>query len=216
MVRVSKQPEVRRREILDAAVELFARKGYAATSINDILEAVGIAKGTFYYHFAAKDEVMRAVVVQLVEEGIAHARVIAADRSLPVAERVLAIIASQRAHGDKAAMVNSLHEAGNAEFHLLSHTALIERLTPVIAAVVREGITAGVFDTPFPDESVEMILTAVSFLTEGGFESRAGEGSEGAGADRDNVVPALLLGAERLLGAAPGTFTERAGLVGGE
>lgn len=65
--RVVKEAEARRNEILDAAEILFTGKGYAKTTIIDILEAVGIAKGTFYYHFKSKEEVMDAIIDRIVE-----------------------------------------------------------------------------------------------------------------------------------------------------
>ncbi len=42
-------------ELLQAALELFAEKGYDATSIEDITATVGVAKGTLYYHFSSID-----------------------------------------------------------------------------------------------------------------------------------------------------------------
>ena len=53
-MRVVKEAEERRNEILDAADMLFADKGFDNTSTNDILEKVGIARGTLYYHFKSK------------------------------------------------------------------------------------------------------------------------------------------------------------------
>ena len=50
-MRTVKEPEIRKNEILDAADTLFAQKGFDNTSTGDILEMVGIARGTLYYHF---------------------------------------------------------------------------------------------------------------------------------------------------------------------
>ena len=207
MARVVKAPEVRRQEIVASAIGLFAAKGYGATTVNDILDAVGIAKGTFYHHFRSKEAVMHAVVLQIAEQGVERAEAIAADTTLSPADRVLAIIASQRLTGDHANLVSALHEAGNAEFHLLSHITSINHLTPIIGAVVREGTTEGVFDTPFPNEAVAILLTAASFLTDEGFEGQT--------PDLDRLMPALLDAAERLFGADEGTFLSRAHLLAG-
>lgn len=49
-----KEAEVRKNEIIDAADELFNQKGFDGTSTNDILEKVGIARGTLYHHFKSK------------------------------------------------------------------------------------------------------------------------------------------------------------------
>ena len=55
-----------KRKIFETSMKLFAEKGYDATSIEDITETVGVAKGTLYYHFTSKEEIFDF----LVEEGI--------------------------------------------------------------------------------------------------------------------------------------------------
>jgi len=50
--------EATRQEILAAAGILFIKKGYDATSVDDIADAANVAKGTLYYHFKSKDEVL--------------------------------------------------------------------------------------------------------------------------------------------------------------
>lgn len=59
------QSEQTRRRIVDAATDLFARKGFHATSIADLASAIGLTKGAFYHHFAAKEDVFHAVVLQV-------------------------------------------------------------------------------------------------------------------------------------------------------
>jgi TetR/AcrR family transcriptional regulator, regulator of autoinduction and epiphytic fitness len=53
--------EATRQEILTAAAELFRTKGYEATSVDDIALAADVAKGTFYYHFQAKEDLVMAL-----------------------------------------------------------------------------------------------------------------------------------------------------------
>lgn len=69
MVRTVKTPEVRRAEILQAASELFQEIGYESTSVDSIVRSAGIAKGTFYYYFKSKDEVLAALAQQLCRDG---------------------------------------------------------------------------------------------------------------------------------------------------
>lgn len=52
--------------IIDSAVNVFAKKGFELASVDDIARQAGIAKGTFYYHFESKDEILFA----LIERGI--------------------------------------------------------------------------------------------------------------------------------------------------
>ena len=77
MARIVKEADERRNEILDAAETLFTEKGYSKTTIIDILNQVGIAKGTFYYYFKSKEEVMDAIIERFIEQDVQKARLIA-------------------------------------------------------------------------------------------------------------------------------------------
>jgi len=55
-----------KRKIFETSMKLFAKKGYDATSIEEITSTVGVAKGTLYYHFSSKEEIFNF----LIEEGI--------------------------------------------------------------------------------------------------------------------------------------------------
>ncbi len=63
----SKEPESRIK-ILEAATRLFGRKGYHASTIENITHAVGISRGALYWHFKGKSEVLAAVVERLQRE----------------------------------------------------------------------------------------------------------------------------------------------------
>ena len=65
---VKKTPDEWRKDILNAARKLFASKGYEDTSISDIMDMAGGAKGTFYRCFQSKEEVMRALGNQMFFE----------------------------------------------------------------------------------------------------------------------------------------------------
>ena len=66
-MRIVKEAEVRKEEILDAAETLFAAKGFDNTSTGDILDAVGIARGTLYYHFRSKEEILDGVIQRITD-----------------------------------------------------------------------------------------------------------------------------------------------------
>jgi AcrR family transcriptional regulator len=53
--------EEKRRLLLDAAVRVFARRGYHACRVGDITEEAGVAHGLLYHYFKSKDEVLDAV-----------------------------------------------------------------------------------------------------------------------------------------------------------
>ena len=67
MARTVKPPDVRRNEILDVAQRLFYTKGYRKTSVNDIIDEIDIAKGTFYHHFPSKQALLDALTDRVLE-----------------------------------------------------------------------------------------------------------------------------------------------------
>ena len=62
MARIIKDYDKRLNELLDVAQHLFFQKGYETTSVNDIINKVGVAKGTFYHYFSSKDELLDKMV----------------------------------------------------------------------------------------------------------------------------------------------------------
>ena len=61
-MRVVKKPEERKAEMVAAASRLFAQQGFVRTSVAEIVSAVDVAKGLFYYYFTTKDDMVKAVV----------------------------------------------------------------------------------------------------------------------------------------------------------
>jgi|GEM_PF-752208 len=55
-------------QMAEVAADLFAEKGFAATSIREICEAVGVTKPTLYYHFGSKDGLIRHIVFSIMDE----------------------------------------------------------------------------------------------------------------------------------------------------
>ena len=64
-MRIVKEAEERKEEILDVAERFFATKGFDNTSTNDILKEVGIARGTLYYHFKSKEDILDGVIERM-------------------------------------------------------------------------------------------------------------------------------------------------------
>ncbi|MCG7586295.1 TetR/AcrR family transcriptional regulator, partial [Photobacterium sp. OFAV2-7] len=62
MARVVKAADERRSEFITAAQTLFYSKGYESTSVNDLINAVGVSKGAFYHYFDSKQAVLEALV----------------------------------------------------------------------------------------------------------------------------------------------------------
>jgi len=67
MARITKEYDERLTEFLDTAQQLFFEKGYEKTSVNEIIEKMGVAKGTFYYYFKTKSDLLDKLVQRFAE-----------------------------------------------------------------------------------------------------------------------------------------------------
>jgi len=72
----------RERELLLKAKTLFSEKGFYRTSVSDIVESLGIARGTFYLYFRNKDDIYRRVLEKLVNEISSSLKVLPEDSPL--------------------------------------------------------------------------------------------------------------------------------------
>ncbi|GIQ71371.1 TetR/AcrR family transcriptional regulator [Xylanibacillus composti] len=200
-MRVVKTAEERRNEILDAADELFGQKGFDGTSTNDILDKVGIARGTLYHHFKSKEDIMDALIERYSVRLLSAGRRIAADKTIPVIERIIRVVmALNLSGGSSEEIMEHIHKPQNALMHQKIQRVMVGGVTPILAELIREGIEQGLFSTPFPYEAMEMALIYANTVF-----------------DDDDVVPmtdeeratrmqAFIFHTERMLGAESGSM----------
>ena len=73
--RWQRRPDARPEEILDAALEVFGAQGFAGARLEDIARHAGVSKGTLYLYFDSKDDVLLAVVEQMVDRILHEVRI---------------------------------------------------------------------------------------------------------------------------------------------
>jgi AcrR family transcriptional regulator len=207
-VRIVKKPEERRDEILDAADELFGQKGFDGTSTNDILEKVGIARGTLYYHFKSKEDIMDGLIGRYNTRLMHAAQEVAADKSIPVVARIIRTVTSMNvSSGGGEEIMEHIHKPQNALMHAKIQKMIVSGLTPILADLVREGIDEGLFHTPFPYECMEMVVIYANTV----FDDEAGLTEE----ELATRIPALVHNIERLMGAEEGSLVSAMQIFGG-
>lgn len=169
-MRIVKEYEERRKEILETAERLFITKGYTKTTVNDILKEIGIAKGTFYHYFKSKEEVMDEIIMRVIKEDVAKAKVIVSNPNIPVLEKLFRILMEQSPKsGDvKDKMIEQFHQPNNAEMHQKSLVQSIIHLSPVLAEVLEQGIEEGIFSTSYPQETIELLLSSAQVIFDEG------------------------------------------------
>lgn len=200
MVRTVKKPAVRRQEIVDAALQLFQTKGYERASVRDVMERLGIAKGTIYHYFQSKEALLEAVIETSVDEDVDRLQVLMTKLDGNALERIRALVAAgNAATNHQADLLKQLHQPANTGMHTRILAASLIKQAPLFAALIQQGRHEGLFQTDAPLECAEFILAAVQFLTDAGIHAW----TDADLARRRRALPALI---EAVLKAPAGSF----------
>lgn len=200
-MRVVKDAEERRNEILDAAEKLFGEKGFDGTSTNDILNEVGIARGTLYYHFSSKEDILDAMIERITDRLAANAEAIAKRKEIPVLERLTMTIMSLNINnGLGQEIMKQIHKPQNALMHLKMQERLLTAVNPIVSGLIEEGISDGICSTDYPAEVTEMAL----LYSNTAFDELAELTDE----QRKKKIAAFIYNVERLLGMKEGSMRD--------
>ena len=163
MTRIVKAPDERRSELIAYAQKLFYSKGYESTSVRDIVDEIGVAKGTFYYYFDSKTAVLEAVVDELIAQAQAILQEIVADETLaaiPKWIQAFQVVGNWKIER-KDEMIALLRLLQKDENVLLQHKMwmqVTQVLSPELAKIIAQGVEEGVFETEFIQDSAEIAL----------------------------------------------------------
>ena len=196
-MRSVKPPEERKQEIMDTAERLFFENGYAKTKITDIIDAIGMSKGIFYYYFKSKEDVMNAIIENVIDKDFATAKMISADNTLNAHEKVFRILSSHREKitENYRSFMKQLNDVENPEILLKTIRLAVSRLLPLLVEAAEQGINEGVFNLEYPYETIEFLLSAHTF------QSFFGESVK-----TDKKKEAYIRMLENALGADKGSF----------
>lgn len=158
-MRIVKEVAERRNEILDVAERLFCTNGYDNTSTNDILAEIGIARGTLYYHFKNKEDILDAMIDRILDETIRKAGNIALDESMPVLERLTKTVLAANVDTKTGDMVlEQIHKPQNALMHAKMEEKLLSQLVPLFVKIIEDGMSQNLMQTDYPEDTIQMLL----------------------------------------------------------
>jgi TetR/AcrR family transcriptional regulator len=147
--------------LMTSAIALFARKGYAATTVREIVEAAGVTKPALYYYFGSKEGIFLAMMGEALHEFEATAASAlgtggaAEERIVRFLDGMFALILD---HLDVMRVLDAIYYgppqgAPSFEFEAVHH-----RFTEVLGHLIREGIESGEFRPGDPDDLTWAII----------------------------------------------------------
>jgi AcrR family transcriptional regulator len=158
MARIVKAPDERRSELIATAQQLFYTKGYERTAVSDIVKAVGVAQGTFYYYFDSKQAILEAVVEALIANGMPLLQAIVADQTLDAITKWNQLVQVTNnwkieQKDDLLAMSRIMRMDENSRLRHKLRAEMTKLLALECSPIIVQGIKEGVFDTEDPLET---------------------------------------------------------------
>lgn len=211
-MRILKEYDERKTELLNTAEALFYEAGYEQTSVNAIIEKVGVSKGTFYYYFKSKEDLVDCLAERAAHESMEQIQLAVDEEGLDALGKLNKVYeASRRWQASKVELVMTILKVMYQDENLLLRHRIqqrsLELSVPVFSQIIAQGIREGVFDAEDPMEIGEMILrignnlgdsTTVLFLQ-----------SEGNPENLEIIERKIILyerAVERILGAPKGSI----------
>lgn len=199
MVRKIKKAADRKLEIIRAARHLFQSKGYDKVTMHDVMDVVGIAKGTIYHYFKSKEELFEAVVENIVDSHIERMEDLMHNTQGTALEKMQVLVSAGNISSENKKILGALHERSNDVMHARLLAATVTKQALLYEEIIRQGCLEGAFHTTAPREVAEFMLAGIQFLIDLGIYPWSQEDLY----RRTKAFPAIL---ENLLQAPKGSF----------
>lgn len=139
-MRITKDPEERKQEILDTAMRLFREKGYDKTSISDIAKAIGVAQGLCYRYFPSKEALFDDVIDQYAAVQ-AQSLLAVAKEGMSLKQILEEMPATVETNDDDYYQL--FHGVGNQKFHDQLSLKVCEKLVPIVTKLLQSAKASG-------------------------------------------------------------------------
>ena len=179
-----------RDQIIYEAVRLFAEQGYEKTTIQAIIDAVGVSKGGFYHHFRSKDEIVEAITEAYIVEGLEYAEQSVLQKDLSTAEKLnefasVTQVYRKRRQDTREAIEQAFYGEHNLKLEKAILTKMRDRTVPVLKGILAAGIERGDLSIDDPDEYARILYQVLLHMKESLRDHLQ------AGADREKVASVL-------------------------
>ena len=168
IIRITKNPEERRKEIIKIAEQLFIKKGYEQTSVSHIVKKIGVAQGTYYYYFKSKEEVLDAIIDRYIYITVKEMEKIAKEKGPNAIEKLINIfLFSSSFRKNRKSILQYLHEDRNAHLHLKFERKRPSKTVGPIASIISQGVKEGYFDTKYPLDAAKAFIGVTAMVLQG-------------------------------------------------
>ncbi|AOM05988.1 TetR/AcrR family transcriptional regulator [Bacillus cereus] len=146
MKRISKEPDVRRQELMDIGFELYMKNGMKGFGIKDVVNHAGVATGLFYYYFKSKENFVDEVLNDCIVKNMELIEEILVSNERSVMQKMKDSLDIFWTFIEKLAPYKNV-SSFQTEQHFQLEQKLFARMQPLIRQVIEEGLKTGIFYT---------------------------------------------------------------------
>lgn len=203
--RISKDPEVRQAELMDAAEELFISAGYQQTTVSMIVKKVGVAQGTFYYHFASKEVILEAIFNRFIQHMISEVQSAYAQQNTVLEKLQLFFTLFYKLCYDEAGLISKIlyKEKQGQLINKLWRQTLIAT-TPILRCILEQGNKEGITKVIHMNETLSFFAGIMAALLESSSPLEFGHEADPTVMDNKLRIAGSLI--EALLGLQAGSI----------
>ena len=170
MARILKNYHERKNEFLDTAQQLFFTQGYDQTSVDAIIRKIGLSKGTFYYYFKSKEDLLDQLTCKMGEKILEEVKKIANRKDLDAIDKLneaYAVTGNVKLENIELlkVLIKVLYNDRNLFFRYKIFRKFTEMLAPEFAKIIRQGMNEKLFSTSYPDEAARLIFEIANTLS---------------------------------------------------
>ena len=144
MKRISKEPDIRRQELMDIGFELYMKNGIGGFSIKDVVNHADVATGLFYYYFKSKEEFVDEILNNFIVKNVEEIQQILSSNELSVMQKMKDSLGIFWAFSEKLAPYKNVSSFQTGQHFQLEQKVFVQ-LQPLIEQVIEEGIRTGIF-----------------------------------------------------------------------
>lgn len=167
-IRSIKMKQDKKQLILDSMEQLMANEPYGDISVDSIAKKAGIGKGSIYYYFSGKDEILYSVIERSYLRGIHdYFENINRNKDLSAVEKLKQLFHSmikKDYDGSEKNLLITLHLNDDMYLHHKMRCVAIQEIAPLTAELIMQGIEEGSISTERPKESAEIIVAVLTFI----------------------------------------------------
>lgn len=152
----------KKENIANVAFNMFLTSGYNNTSTKEIIENTKIARGTLYYYFTSKEDILDYAINMFINELIDNVtgNINSVDG---VSNKISTLFKSINLNNtnDKN-ILDSMHKVENSLLHEKMNFLLLEKITPIFSELIIEGNKQNIFNCAYPIDAAQMIFVYIN------------------------------------------------------